>query len=60
MNPEDTERDKLWLRAIIATLSVEDVQKVTAEFNRIRWAETTWDSLGAGFVEIEPDHSEGE
>lgn len=30
------ERDLLWCRALIATLGTEEIEKVTAEFNRIR------------------------
>lgn len=30
------ERDRLWCLALIATLSVDDIQKVTAEFLRLR------------------------
>jgi len=36
MNNELRERDLLWCRALIATLTPYEIQKVTEEFNRIR------------------------
>lgn len=32
----DLERDRLWCRALVATLLAEDIASVTTEFNRIR------------------------
>jgi hypothetical protein len=32
----ERERDALWCRALVATLSTEDIERVTKEFNRIR------------------------
>jgi len=36
MDKKLRERDLLWCRALIATLNTEDIELVTAEFNRIR------------------------
>lgn len=36
MNNELRERDSLWCKALVATLGIEEIARVTAEFNRIR------------------------
>lgn len=36
------------------------VQDIVREYWPLELPEPTWDSLGAGFIEKEPDHSEGE
>lgn len=36
MSNEFAERDRLWCKALIETLGVDDIAKVTAHFNQIR------------------------
>lgn len=36
MNNELRERDLLWCKALVATLGIDEIARVTAEFNRIR------------------------
>ncbi|MFA5808708.1 MAG: hypothetical protein WC935_00040 [Thermoleophilia bacterium] len=36
IDPRDASRDKIWCIALVATLRVDDIQRVTAEFLRLR------------------------
>ena len=36
MDEKLADRDRLWCRALVATLGIDEIARVTAEFNRIR------------------------
>ncbi len=48
------------MRVKIAALRKEVLHEMQAVEQSVQSDGATWESLGAGFVEVEPDHSEGE